>query len=274
MSNSLSNSSLAITARIMWARTQADMQYRLSFALRIGAACLSLLGDVFVLWALERRFGSIGGWTLGPLLFLYGTSSMAFRISDAFLGGAVERSAELVRTGKLDSMLTRPVGLLWQLAGEGFAVRRLFQLLMTLPFFVLGILRSNIGWSATSVVALVLMVVNATLLFGSIFTIVNTLSFWSPGTTEIANAFTYGGATAAQFPMHVLDGWIRAITFSVVPVAFAVYVPSFLVLDGVPNPLYVTNLQGWLSLSSGLPLVLVARAVWRAAIRQYRSTGS
>jgi ABC-2 type transport system permease protein len=271
---SLASSPLAITARIMWARTRADMQYRLSFALRIAAGCVSLLGDVFVLWALERRFGSIGGWTIGPLMFLYGTSSLAFRISDAFLGGAVEKSGELVRTGELDSMLTRPVGLLWQLAGEGFAVRRVFQLLSVIPFLVLGLTYSDIDWSLLTVGALMVIVVNATVVFGSIFTIVNTLSFWSPNTTEIGNAFTYGGATAAQFPLHVLDGWIRAITFSVVPVAFPVYVPSFLVLEGVPNPLGINDPQGLLSLLTGIPLALCARVVWRAGVRHYGSTGS
>jgi ABC-type uncharacterized transport system permease subunit len=35
------------------------------------------------------------------------------------------------------------------------------------------------------------MLVNATAVFTSVFVIANALSFWSPGTTEVANAFTY-----------------------------------------------------------------------------------
>jgi ABC-2 type transport system permease protein len=270
----LSESSAAISGRMMWARTRADMQYRLSFVLRVTAAVLSLLGDLVVIWAFTHRFGSIGGWTLRPLLFTFGTSSLAFRLSDAFLGGAVERCAEVVRNGQLDSMLTRPVGVLWQLMGETFAIRRVMQLLAAVPLFVIGVSANDIEWTWLRIVAMVLMIANGALMFGALFTIVNTLSFWSPTTIEIANAFTYGGQTVAQYPLHVMDRWIRVLTFSVIPVAFAIYLPSFLILTDVPNPMHITSTQSWLSLLVGVPLAFVARWIWRAALRRYRSTGS
>jgi ABC-2 type transport system permease protein len=123
------SASFRICLQMMRARAVADMQYRLSFALRLVAVAVALLGDVFAIWAIEHRFGSIGGWSLGPLLFLLGVVLVSFRIADAFVGGAIERCAELVRTGRLDSMMIRPVGVLWQILGDAFAVRRVIQLL-------------------------------------------------------------------------------------------------------------------------------------------------
>jgi ABC-2 type transport system permease protein len=123
------------------------------------------------------------------------------------------------------------------------------------------------------VVVFLLMLANATVVFTSIFVITNSLSFWSPGTVEIANAFTYGGSTVAQYPIHVMDRWVRLATVSLIPVAFAAYLPSFLLLD-VPNPLHVTSLESWLSLSAGIPLALLSRHIWFRALRHYRSTGS
>jgi ABC-2 type transport system permease protein len=258
---------------MMRARAVADMQYRLSFWLRIVAAAIALLGDVFAVWALEHRFGSIGGWTFGPLLFLLGVVLVAFRLADAFIGGAVERCAELVRTGRLDSFMVRPVGVLWQILGESFAVRRAIQLLTVTPVLAIGLSTAQIDWSPSRVVAFVLMMVNATAVFASIFVIANTLSFWSPGTTEIANAFTYGGSTAAQYPAHAMDRWVRVGTLSVLPVALTAYVPSYLFL-AAPNPLGVTELQSWLAMFTGVPAVLLARFSWVYGLNHYRSTGS
>jgi ABC-2 type transport system permease protein len=266
--------SIRIGLILMWARARADMQYRLSFVLRVTAAVLVLFGDWVAIWAIADRFGSIGGWTLQPLLYLYGVSALSFRISDAFLGGAVERCAEFVRTGRLDSMLTRPVGVLWQLIGEGFAVRRVMQMLSIVPFFVLGLRDNSIDWSWDTVVVVTLVILNATVLYASIFTIVNTLGFWAPNAAEIANAFTYGGQTAAQYPLHVMDRWVRGVMLSIVPVGFAVYLPAFLVLPNVPNPLNITPTQSWLSLCACVPSALLAGAMWRGALRRYRSTGS
>jgi ABC-2 type transport system permease protein len=269
--------SARILFRLIWAQTRSDMQYRVSFVLRVLGSVLVLLADVALIWMFADRFGSIGGWELDPLLFIYGVSAFAFRLSDAFLGGAIERSAELIRTGKLDAMLTKPAGILLQLIGEGFAIRRVMQLIAVTPFFVIGIVSAPSSWTLGQVGIMVLMTVNATLTFGAIFTIANTLNFWAPTATEVANGFTYGGQTAAQYPLHVLDRWVRVLTLSIVPIAFAVYLPAFLILRGgesVPNPLGVSAWQSWLSLTVGVLTTLLARSVWRAALRRYRSTGS
>ncbi len=265
--------SAAICLRMMRARTTADMQYRLSFWLRVVSAAIAMLGDVFAVWAIQHRFGSIGGWTLSPLLFLVGVVLVSFRLADAFVGGSVERCAELVRTGRLDSIMVRPVGVLWQIIGESFAIRRAIQLFTVTPILLIGIVRVDIDWNPARIAAFVFMMVNATLVFTSVFVITNALSFWSSGTVEIANAFTYGGGTVAQYPIHVMDRWVRMATVSVIPVAFAAYLPSFLLIDA-PNPLNVTPLQSWLSMCAGVPLILLARTIWRNALGHYRSTGS
>jgi ABC-2 type transport system permease protein len=110
-------------------------------------------------------------------------------------------------------------------------------------------------------------------LFSAIFVIVSCLAFWSPESREIANAFTYGGATVAEYPVHAMASWIRSITYTLVPVAFTAYFPAFILFDA-PNPLGVPR---WVSLASPLacvPFGVLAVFVWRFAVRRYRSTGS
>jgi ABC-2 type transport system permease protein len=266
-------SSLTICLRMMRARQRADMQYRLSFLLRIVAASAQLILEFVAIWAIVHRFGSIGGWTFGPLMFLLGVSGVAFRLSDAFIGGSTERCAELIRTGRLDVLLVRPAGLLWQVMGDAFAVRRLMQLATMVPLAVIGLSRAGIAWTPLRALILVAVFINSTVVFSSIFVFVNCISFWAPTTQEIGNAFTYGGAQLAKYPVHIFDGWVRVLSITAIPVAVTVYLPSFLLFDP-PNPLGVTVWQSSLALLSGVPLALAAAAMWRTAIRHYRSTGS
>lgn len=265
--------SLALCARMMRARQRADMQYRLSFVLRIVAASAQLILEFVAVWALVHRFGTVGGWGFGPLLFLLGVSGFAFRLSDAFVGGSIERCAEMIRTGRLDVLLVRPLGLLWQVMGDAFAVRRLMQLATMVPLAAIGVARAGIEWTPLRVLILVVVFVNATAVFSSTFVIVNCLSFWAPTSQEIGNAFTYGGAQMAKYPIHLFDGWVRMISVSLIPVGFTVYLPSFLLFDA-PNPLGITWWQSSLALGSGIPMALAASWVWRFAVNHYQSTGS
>ncbi len=249
------------------------MQYRLSFVLRIVAASAQLLLEFVAVWALVRRFGTVGGWRFGPLLFLLGVSGMTFRLSDAIVGGSVERCAEMVRTGRLDVLLVRPLGLLWQVIGDAFAVRRLMQLATMVPFAVIGVAHAGIHWTPLRALILAVVVVNSTAVFTSVFVIVNCLGFWAPTSQEIGNAFTYGGAQMAKYPIHLFDGWVRVISLSLIPVGVTVYLPSFLLFDA-PNPLGVMWWQSSLALASGMPLAFAASAVWRFAVNHYQSTGS
>jgi ABC-2 type transport system permease protein len=237
---------ISVCARMMRARQRADMQYRLSFFLRIVAASAQLVLEFVSLWAIIHRFGGIGGWKFGPLLFLLGVSGVAFRLSDALVGGSTERLAEMVRTGRLDVLFVRPVGLLWQVMGDAFAIRRLMQLATMVPFAVVGVAQAGIHWTPLRVVILTLVIANSVVVFTAIFITVNCLSFWAPTTQEIGNAFTYGGAQMAKYPIHMFDGWVRVLSISFIPVGVTVYLPSFLLFDA-PNPLGVTWWQSALA---------------------------
>jgi ABC-2 type transport system permease protein len=237
------------------------------------SAALVVALDYVQIWALLATTGAIGGWSRWQVTFLYGASSTAFRFTDAFIGGPVERCAQYVRLGTFDKFLVRPVRPFVQVLGEDFAFRRVGQFLAMIPFLVVALVKLDLEWNLGKVLFLGYMLIGAALLFSSIFVIVCCLSFWSPNTEEIANAFTYGGATIAEYPVHVMDRWIRSLAFTVIPVGFTAYLPSFVLFDA-PNPL---DLPRWLSYAAPLacvPFGCVAMVSWRFAMSRYRSTGS
>jgi ABC-2 type transport system permease protein len=264
---------MKVYLRLVSARIRADAQYRLSFAFRVVSSSLLVLGDYFVIWALLDRVGTLGGWTRGQITFVFGFGSLGFRAADAFVGGPVERCAEYVRSGEFDRFLLRPIRPLVGLMGDAFAVRRVGQMFITIPIAVAGVAAVGLSPNVRTIVVLCFILINSVGISASLFVMLCSLAFWSPNTNEIANSFTYGGATVNQYPIHIMGTFVRGLAFTVMPVAFAVYMPSFLLMEP-SNPLGVTPTQSWLSLAAWIPLSAAASLVWRSALRRHKSVGS
>ena len=90
------------------------------------------------------------------------------------------------------------------------------------------------------------------------------IQFWTADATEFANAFTYGGNTATQYPLTIFPSEVVAMTF-VVPIAFVNWYPSLYIL-GREDPF---GLPSWLQHASPVAaLVCLAGAPARLARRR------
>jgi ABC-2 type transport system permease protein len=252
----------------LWVR--ASRAYPLSWSLLVVGGFI-ITGVEFVgIWILFQNVHDLGGFSLHEVAFLYGGSGVAFALADLFVG-RVERLGQMIRLGKLDQMMVRPVPLLVQVCADEFALRRLSRVAQA--GLVLGWACTYVDWTASRVLLTVLMLVAATVIFTSIFIALACIQFWTIDSAEVANAFTYGGNTVASYPMTVFPSEVlKAMTF-VVPLAFVNWYPSLHIL-GHADPLGYPDWTQWLSPLIAAALVAVTMLVWRTGVRQYRSTGS
>jgi ABC-2 type transport system permease protein len=116
-------------------------------------------------------------------------------------------------------------------------------------------------------------VLSGTVIFGSVWVVTSSVSFWTVDSQELGNAFTYGGSLATSYPIDVLATWLRRLFTYLVPLAFVAYFPAARLLDRV-EPLGLPSATAWATPLVALASFLVARAVWRLAVRHHRSTGS
>jgi ABC-2 type transport system permease protein len=110
------------------------------------------------------------------------------------------------------------------------------------------------------------------LIFGAIWTIGASTTFWTIDTMEITNSFTYGGRQLTQFPMSIYEGWLRRFVTFVVPLAAVAYFPVRAVLDLEPDG--TPSWQRFVGVPVAVVLWAIALLVWGAALRTYRGTGS
>jgi ABC-2 type transport system permease protein len=252
----------------MWVRS--SLAYRTSFwILTVGGGLITLL-DFVALGLMFHSVDHLGGFDLQEIALLYGASGIGIGVADLTIG-SVEVLGQHVRTGTLDTMLTRPVPLLVQVCADGFALRRLGRITQALAVFVYG--AGTVDWDVANVLLALMMVTAGSAIFFSFFVTFSCLQFWTHDATEFANAFTYGGNTMTQYPMTVFPREVlKSLTF-VVPVAFVNWYPC-LALLGRPDPF---GMPSWFAVLSPVVAVLtmtVAGLALRTGLRHYTSTGS
>lgn len=262
----------SIYAHILRARVRSQLQYPMSFLLQVTGAVVVASADFVAILVLFHHVRALAGWSLGEISFLYGSSYVVFKIVDAAIG-TIEYLPAYIRDGSLDTMLTRPLGSLGQVVTAELSLRTLGGSLQGLAVLVFACTRVEIDWTPARAAVFVCMLVGAAVIFASVWVAFNAIAFWLIDSREVANAFTYGGNEFAHYPLEVFGRWLRRLLTFVVPVAFVGYLPALYILDK-PVPSNV-----WAPLRFASPAVaavaaLVARAVWRRAVRRYRSTGS
>lgn len=260
-----------IYRRLLAARIRGQLQYRLSFAFYLTAQFLASFADLLAILVVFNRVPALRGWSVDEVLYLYGTSQLAFTAADMFLS-QVDRCAPYIRLGTFDQLLCRPLGPLFQLSTLEFELRRGGKVVQAVLVLALACTRLPVPWTAGRAAVTVVTIISAFVMFGGLWVITSAIAFWTIGSMEAANAFTYGGGFLTQYPFDVFSSWLRRVLLFV-PVAFVSYLPAAWVL-GRPD---VYDFPTWARLSSpvaALATTFVACAVWRSAIRHYRSTGS
>lgn len=261
----------ALYLRLVGGQIRSQLQYRLSFGLLVvSTAALSAL-DFAVILVFFENVPALAGWSVGEVAFLYGVSGLSFALADMLIGH-VDGLQPKVRDGSFDLLLVRPRGTLFQVATSDFQLRRLGRAAQAAAVLGWAIARVDVVWTAGRVAIVVGAVACGVVLYSAIWVAVSTIVFWTVEGIETASAFTYGGQTLTQYPLDVYGAWLRAFSVYVVPVAFAAYLPALVVL-GKPDPLALPR-----AVELSFPLVAlaaaaVAGAIWRVAVRHYRSAG-
>jgi ABC-2 type transport system permease protein len=253
------------------AHVRSQLQYRLSFAIDVaGTLAITFLDFVAVL-ILFHNVPRLGGWSVQEVAFLYGTSGIAFALAD-LLVGHLDEFPQHIRTGSFDLMLVRPRGTLFQVFASDIALRRIGKVVQAAAVLAWALASLGVDWSAGRGAMVGVMVVSGLAIYVSVWVFFICIVFWAVEGRETANAFTYGGSFLTQYPINVFGAWTRRFLAYVVPMAFVSYFPALYVLDK-PDALGLPRVLEFLSPLVAVVAALVAGAMWRVAVRHYRSAG-
>jgi ABC-2 type transport system permease protein len=262
---------LSLYGRFVVAHIRSQLQYRVSFALDLfGMFAISFL-DFIVVLIIFSNVPRLGAFSVREVALLYGASGLAFAFADIAVGHLDEFN-ERIRTGTFDLFLIRPRGTLFQVVASDFHLRRVGKAAQSLIVLVYALAALDIPWTLGRALMIPVMVVSGTAIFVSVWLFMICIVFWAVEGREAANAFTYGGHFLTQYPIDIYASWLRRLLAYLIPMGFVAYFPALYVLDKA-DPL---GLPSVLRFSSPVVAVLAgvtAAAMWRFAVRHYRSAG-
>jgi ABC-2 type transport system permease protein len=259
-------------AALLGGKLRSMASYRTSFVIELVTNAGGTVIDVATIFVLFRATAQLGGFSLAEALMMTGLTSAGFVLADLTVGN-IDQLKTYVRTGTLDAVLVRPLGVLPQLVCMDLPVRKLLRLVVGVGVLVAAIGLNDIDWTPGRVLLLILSPVSAGVFFGAIFVISASLAFWWVESGEMGSAFTYGGRDFASYPITVYSGWFRAVFAYTLGFAFVAYQPALVIL-GKDDPLGLPVWAGYTAPLVALLAATIAGLVWRTGVRHYRSTGS
>jgi ABC-2 type transport system permease protein len=266
--------SLDLYSRLISIQLRSQMQFRVAFLVDTFTTGLLNLSYFVSTYLVMQRFGTLAGWNIGELAFLYGMIEMSFGTMDMiFSGFDPDFFSANIRLGALDQILLRPVNVVTQIFGSQFVLRRVGRITQGLVVLLLSFSLLDIHWTAAKLAYLPVVFISQVIAMGALFVVGSAFVFWTVQRIEAINIVTYGGAEVMSYPSSIYPTWLRGFFTYILPFVFLNYYPALYFLDK-PDPLGMPVFAPFLApLAAGL-MLLVAMRFWRFGLRHYQSTGT
>lgn len=252
--------------RLMWSYFRIgamnELQYRVNFFVQLFESLLALIIGLVGLGLVFNYTTELGGWTQTELLTVMGVFILMGGLIRTFIQPNMERLMADVQQGTLDYALTKPADAQIIVSVREVRVWQSVDILVGAVVMVIALVQLNTGLGIGQVLAF-----TATLLMGGVMVycfwlMITTGAFWVVRMDQIVELFQ-GVYQAGRWPVSVYPAWLRLLLTFLVPVAFAVTIPSSALVGRL-------NLQTLLfTVLLTTALLLVSRWVWKTGLRNY-----
>ncbi len=226
MAVSRMTSGFTLYRQLVTASAKEQLAYRADVVIGVVAFCLFTSVEAFGLWVMFDRFGSVQGWQLAEVGLVYGLATSSCGLAECFSLG-FRRFDEQVRRGEFDRLLLRPRTTALQMLGYKVSLRALGRVIQGVAVIGLAVHHSGVIWSLLTAVHLAWIIAGAVALFLGVFVLQATAAFWTVEALEVFNVLSYGGVTAAQYPLTIYAPWFRKFLRTCCRWPWCVIIPFF-----------------------------------------------
>jgi ABC-2 type transport system permease protein len=246
-----------------------ELSFKANFLLWMVVEILWFCGQIVFFSIIFGNVSRIGDWTKWEVVLLVGTHQIIAQLFQAFFFVNVANIPELVRTGKLDSLLVLPVDSQFAVSTKQFSLDSIVNALVGAIVVVVSLSKLGV---VPSVWAILLYLV--ALLFGiavhySIMLSLAAVSFWIVRAQGLVYGY-FNFLNIARYPDVIFPSLFRFIFGWIIPVVIVANIPARLLIKSLGQP-------GWLILQlivASSVISLLSRFFWRFALRHYSGASS
>lgn len=256
---------------------QSEMEYisyTFSWLLMIP---LNVLSGYYVLKVILDQRGTINGWQLGQIAFLYGLSLFSHGFQDMFFIQTRNMDARILR-GEFDRALLRPLGVFFQLCTCQFNICGLYSLIPAVAVFAYGCHLVQFQWTMGNIISIIMVVIGGTLISLAVYMITGTIAFWTKKSSFLTDMNLTIIEKMTSYPMTIYPKAITNIFTFIIPLGFISFYPvcGLLKMDsGITYRFPIPIDLPVISLLAGIIFLGIARGFFLYALRyKYESAGS
>lgn len=256
--------------KILWRNSLIrEMAFKGNFLLWLVTELLWFAGQLVFVDVLFLHTEQIGGWGKWEIVLLLGTHQVITQVFQAFFYSNLTSLPELVRTGRLDLMLTLPVDAQFAVSTRQFGMDSLINAGVGLGFVAVSLQRLGLvpGWVQAG--CYVLAVACGVAVHYALMLMLSAMSFWLVRAQGLINGY-YSLVTVSRYPESVFRGLFRFIFSWVIPVIVVANLPAQMLVQAAAAPLPLLARAGIAALTA----LALSRMFWRFALRRYASASS
>jgi ABC-2 type transport system permease protein len=246
-----------------------EMSFKANFLLWMLVEVLWFVGQIVFFSIIFGNVDRIGDWTKWEVVLLIGTHQMISQLFQAFFFTNVAAIPELVRTGKLDSLLVLPVDSQFAVSTKQFGLDSVVN--AAVGGMVVGVALSKLGVVPTpmSILLYIIAIGFGIAVHYSIMLSLAAVSFWIVRAQGLVYGY-FNFLNIARYPDAIFPRLFKIIFGWIVPVVIVANIPARLLIKsfGQPGPLMFQ-----LVVASTVVFCL-SRGFWSFALRRYSSASS
>lgn len=244
------------------------LEYKGDFIIGVIGLLISQIFNILFLAIIFSKIPNLLGWKYYQIVFIYGFSLIPKGLDHMLFDNLWNIGHNIVRKGEFDKYLTRPINSLFYVLVEKFQVDAFGELIVGIMLIVYSLSQLDFKISFIRIIALIIAIPFATLIYTSIKIATSALAFWIKRSGNITYMF-YMFNDFSKYPVTIYNKVIREIITYVIPFAFTGFLPACYFLKG-ENGLF--NIGGTILLS--LVFLVISIKIWNIGINHYESAGS
>ena len=234
------------------------MEYRMSFLIQCFGMILNNSAFIFFWWILFKNVNTIGGYGFKEEMMLWSLMSTSFGLCFVVFGN-VNQITRMILNGELDSYLLQPKDPLINILCSKTIVSAWGDTLYgVILFFVIR------GFDIKALLLFLLFSITGALIFSSVLVTFHALSFYAGSAEGLAQTVTEFFISFSIYPEGIFSNGIKYALYTVIPVAFIVYIPAKLI-----NQFSIIMLLEVLSVT--LLWMIIAYTVFYKGLKKYES---
>ena len=246
-----------------------EMSFKANFILWMLVEVLWFCGQIAFFSIIFGQVDQLGDWSKWEVVLLVGTHQIIAQLFQAFFFMNVSNIPELVRTGKLDSLLLLPVDSQFAVSTKQFGLDSILNALLGGVVVIVSLVQLHVVPTVTSVFLYLIALAFGVAIHYAIMLTLAAVSFWIIRAQGLVYGY-FNFLQIARYPDVIYPRAFRFVFGWIIPVIIVANIPARLLIKPLSEPLW---LMFHLTIAGGVALV-ISRTFWNFALRRYSSASS